>query len=84
MLGEPWNFLKRQNEGYVARHTIIVVALTFEDPTMQQLEYFTAEERNMLKWASLLHDISKRSLPTIDGKDHIHPFTSAVTCLEIL
>ena len=36
VLGEPWNFLKRQNEGYVARHTIIVVALTFEDPTMHQ------------------------------------------------
>ena len=38
----------------------------------------------MLKWASLLHDISKRSKPLIQGKDHIHPFISAVTTLDIL
>ena len=84
VIGEPWNFLMRQNEGYVARHTIIVVALTFEDPTMNDSNYFTWKERNMLKWAALLHDISKRSVPTIQGKDHIHPFTSAVTTIDIL
>ena len=49
-----------------------------------QTDYFKPEERNMIKWASLLHDISKRSVPIIEGKDHIHPFTSAVTTIEIL
>lgn len=35
----------------------------------------------MLKWAALLHDIRKRSLPELVGKDHVHPFTSAASTL---
>ena len=34
-------------------------------------------------WAALLHDLKKRSAPIIEGKDHIHGFTSAGLALEI-
>ena len=80
VLGEPWTELCRQNEGYVAKHTIVVLALVLADPLMPT---FTAEERNMLKWASLLHDIAKLSTPAIRGKDHIHPFKSAKIVLDV-
>ena len=43
VIGDPWNFLKQQNDGYVARHTIVTVALVFEDPTMQSPTFFTPE-----------------------------------------
>ena len=41
------------------------------------------EDQNTIKWACLLHDISKLSLPVIEGKDHVHPFKSASTTLDI-
>jgi len=41
------------------------------------------EERNILKWAALFHDISKRGMPDFEGKDHIHPFESAATVLKM-
>jgi hypothetical protein len=31
----------------------------------------------------LLHDIKKLGTPVIEGKDHIHPFKSAVAVLEV-
>jgi hypothetical protein len=31
----------------------------------------------------LLHDISKRGSPFFKGKDHIHPFLSAMAVLKI-
>ena len=34
-------------------------------------------------WAALLHDISKRCMPDFEGKDHVHPFISALTTLKI-
>ena len=80
VLGEPWTQLCRQNEGYVAEHTIVVLTLVLADPLMPT---FTVEERNMLKWAALLHDIAKLSTPAIQGKDHIHPFKSAKIVLDI-
>ena len=41
------------------------------------------EQQNILKWAALLHDISKLSMPVIEGKDHCHPFKSARSVLDI-
>lgn len=41
------------------------------------------KEQNILKWAALLHDVSKRGAPEINGKDHIHPFVSGAAVLEI-
>ena len=39
--------------------------------------------QNCLKWASLLHDIAKLSRPIIEGRDHVHPFKSAIVVLEL-
>ena len=41
------------------------------------------EGQSTLKWAALLHDISKRKQPVFHGKDHTHPFTGAVAVLNI-
>ena len=43
----------------------------------------SVEDQSTLKWAALLHDISKRKQPVFHGKDHIHPFTGAVAVLNI-
>ena len=40
------------------------------------------EMQNILKWTALVHDIRKRGNPVLVGKDHIHPFISAVTILD--
>jgi hypothetical protein len=40
-------------------------------------------EQNILKWAALFHDISKRGMPDFEGKDHVHPFESAITTLKM-
>ena len=47
------------------------------------IEQFNDEEKNIMKWAALFHDIKKRSLPLIKGRDHVHPFTSAAATLRI-
>ena len=41
------------------------------------------EDQNTIKWAALLHDVSKRQKPVFHGRDHTHPFTGAVTVLNI-
>jgi HD superfamily phosphodiesterase len=41
-----------------------------------------ADDKNVLLWAGLLHDIAKLGTPVIRGKDNIHPYTSAATALE--
>lgn len=42
-----------------------------------------SKEQNILKWAALLHDITKRGWPEFKGKDHVHPFNSALATLEV-
>jgi len=37
-----------------------------------------------LLWAALFHDLTKRGSPRFEGKDHIHPFTSAAMFIDIL
>ena len=36
-----------------------------------------------MKWAALLHDISKRGEPEFKGRDHTHPFTAGLSVLQI-
>ena len=61
-LGEEWETLKAQDEGWVARHTVIVLAMVVTDPIYEQV---SAEEKNILKWAAMLHDLAKVQAPTI-------------------
>lgn len=79
VIGEPWVTLKKQNSGFVAIHSLIVLCLLVKDPLFTELN---EEDQNVLKWAALLHDISKLSIPVIEGKDHVHPFKSASTLLD--
>ena len=44
---------------------------------------YTTFEQNILKWAALLHDIRKLGSPVFEGKDHIHPFKSSQTVIQI-
>lgn len=39
-------------------------------------------EQNILMWACLMHDLRKLQQPTIEGKDHVHPFKSGACVLE--
>ena len=45
--------------------------------------YLNPEEKNIMLWAVLCHDIVKRGTPLFVDKDHIHPFLSAEATLRI-
>lgn len=64
----------------MARHTLLVLAMVVRDQLYLELDQ---EEKNILKWACLLHDIAKLSSPTIEGKDHVHPFKSGIIVLDL-
>lgn len=65
----------------MACHTLVVLALVLLE--FEETSSFNAGDKNVLMWAALLHDISKRSIPLLHGKDHVHPFMSGVSALEI-
>ena len=69
------------NEKFIGVHTTNVVYRTFYDETF--LKEFNDYEKNISKWAALIHDICKRSVPLFNGKDHIHPFISGAALLKI-
>ena len=65
-----------------------VVALVLNDPLFKIDDAENTDiqpffEKESLKWASLLHDIAKLSLPNIKGKDHTHPFKSASVVIDV-
>ena len=62
-------------------HTFNVVVCLIKNALFKS--FMNDEEKNILKWAALFHDIRKRSTPTIEGKDHVHPFTSAAETLIV-
>lgn len=77
-----WEWLLAMHDGYVAVHTLLVLwRATKHLP--QLYEQLTDTEKNIVKWTCLLHDIKKLGAPVIQGKDHIHPFKSAVAVLEL-
>lgn len=80
VIGDAWLELKKQNSTFVARHSIMVVACVVRDPMFANLP---PNLQNCLKWASLLHDIAKLSKPVIEGRDHVHPFKSAIVVLDV-
>jgi hypothetical protein len=76
-----WGRLMKVNGGEVAVHSLLVLYLTMADPVFQT--EMNDEQRNVLMWTALLHDISKRGLPELVGKDHTHPFTGGALVLKI-
>ena len=69
-----WRALKKQNGGMFAAHAVLVVWQATLEPSYIVL---TAEQKNIVKWICLMHNIGKIGKPTITGKDHIYPFKSA-------
>ena len=68
--------------GYVAVHTLLVLwRATKHLPHIYNP--LSEADKNVVQWACLLHDIRKLGSPVIQGKDHIHPFKSAVAVLEV-
>lgn len=51
--------------------------------TDKRLAAFTQKQVETLKWAALLHDISKRGEPEFKGRDHTHPFAGGLAVLKI-
>ena len=41
------------------------------------------QDKNIIKWTCLLHNIRKLATLTIAGKDHIYPFKSASSVLDV-
>ena len=75
-----WEVLGSYNEGFINVHTINVIYKTITDDLY--LKQLSKYEQNILKWAALLHDITKRGRPLFDGQDHIHPFNSGSATLQ--
>jgi hypothetical protein len=70
------------HDGYIACHTVLVLWRA----RMCLPEYFkdlNSEEQNITMWACLMHDLKKLGTPFVEGKDHVHPFKSAVAVLEV-
>ena len=76
-----WKRLESYCDGFISIHTYLVTYLTWTDPRVNKMHGY---ERNILRWASLLHDVTKRGHPEILGKDHVHPFTGGGFVLEFL
>ena len=57
-----WDRLNQQNGKFVAMHSISVLYVTMKSDLYTKT---TPWEQNVLKWAALLHDIRKRSIPEI-------------------
>ena len=75
-----WQRLLDVKDAQVAMHSLIVAYLVVQDARMESL---SPEHQNILKWAALLHDISKRGKPEFRGCDHTHPFAGGMTLLKI-
>ena len=58
---DMWQTLCKYNDGFIAVHSIMVLYKTITNEFY--IKQLNAEEKNILKWAALFHDISKRSTP---------------------
>ncbi len=78
---QEWRELEKVTNGLVAAHTILVLWRAIKH--LDIYHQLSSEDQNIIKWACLLHDVRKMGLPLINGKDHVHPFKSAITTLEV-
>ena len=77
-----WQNLLEQRDGWVATHTWLVIWRAARHiPSLYN--DLAAYEKNIVLWACLLHDVRKLGPPDFIGKDHIHPFKSAASVLEV-
>jgi hypothetical protein len=76
-----WADLKAMNGGFTSVHSLLVIWLAVREPLFLSLD---PPSQNILKWASLFHDITKRGFPIFEKQDHIHPFRGGGVFLDIL
>ena len=78
-----WNWLQYQNNGRVTIHILRMLYCVLIDPDYLKM---SPRDQNILKWATLLHDIAKRSSGTAapKKKDTAHPYYSGAETLRIL
>ncbi len=78
-----WADLKAQSRGTVAFHVLRMMYCLMIDP---EFPSYSPEEKNILKWAVILHDIAKRGTPTLAWgiRDPAHPFSSGVDAINTL
>jgi len=75
-----WKTLKTYSHGRICFHVYKMFYVLLKDPDYQELN---KHDKNILLWATLLHDICKRGTPVVNGKDPVHPFKSAWATLYI-
>ena len=75
-----WKTLLSYSEGRICYHVFKMLFLILQDPHFNELNKY---DKNVILWAALLHDISKRGKPVLIGKDYIHPFKSGWQTLKI-
>jgi hypothetical protein len=79
-IGDYWDKWKNYAEGWFTTHTILVCYCTLIDPYFAKLN---DEDKNIMLWMALLHDIAKNGPPKFNSRDFIHPFQSARKALMI-
>jgi len=75
-----WTTLLSFSDGHICFHVYKMLYVVLKDPQFNELNN---EEKNIILWATLLHDIAKRGKPVILGKDPIHPFRGGWTTLKV-
>ena len=80
VLGHHWPELRQQSKGTFAVLSVLCLWRLTKEQTFQKE---SKEMQNILKWVAILHGLKKQGLPTIHGRDHVHPFKSANTLIEL-
>lgn len=81
VFGDLWTEFKGQSGGRFAFHTVMVLWKILSNNEFQQLDW---DKQNVLKWAAICHSIKKLGQPVIFGRDHVHPFKSAVAIVDVM
>lgn len=74
-----WIEMAGYARGQTLVHTVCMCIGMLASPAYGRL---TAEEKRLLEWVSLLHDLAKQ--PKIGKRDHLHAFRSAAAAAVIL
>ena len=76
---EMWTFLEKINKGTVCKHVIRMLFCCFCNEDFNKMN---DEDKNIIIWSVILHDIKKRGVPIFHGRDFFHPFGSAIVTLK--
>jgi len=80
VLGDRWIEQRSQSGGTFAVHSLLCLWRATKEPLFADL---SKAHQNVVKWACFCHDLKKLGTPTIFGRDHTHPFKSAVALIEL-